>query len=173
MPAEQATEAWQALAALRERCPDARWLPPDKLHLTLVFLGQTDSARVPEIAEALASVAGRHVTYRAATGEAGGRVHDRRNGVAWLRLADGGHETAALALAIDDALGSRTYDARRAPHPHLTVARGVDEPTLALLQAEAARLRLAWTVERVVLFRSHTDPRGSRYEELASFDLGH
>ena len=34
------------MAALRARHPDARWLPPHKLHMTLVFLGQTESRDV-------------------------------------------------------------------------------------------------------------------------------
>lgn len=95
----------------------------------------------------------------------------RRGGVAWVRLADGGHEVAQLSLDLDAAIGSQTFDAKRLPHPHLTVARGVGEGALHDLAATAAAMRLWWTVDRIVLFRSHTDPAGSRYEDLAAASL--
>ncbi|MDL2335440.1 MAG: 2'-5' RNA ligase family protein, partial [Chloroflexota bacterium] len=146
------------MAGLRSRHPDARWLSPQKLHLTLVFLGQTDPRRANEIAAATAAVAARHRAYPVATGDGGGRVNTERGGVCWLRLADGGHETAQLALDLDDELRSATYDAEHPPHPHLTLARGVDQATLDDVRSTARGLTLRWTADRLVLFRSYTDP---------------
>lgn len=150
-------------------------MAPELLHLTLVFLGATDADHVPDITRALAGVARRHAPYEALTGIAGGRVNDRpqarRGGVAWLGLGRGAPETAALALDVDAALGGATYDERRAPQPHLTVARNVDAAALAALRELSGGLHVAWQSERIVLFRSHTGPRGSRYEELSSLPL--
>jgi 2'-5' RNA ligase len=171
MSAAAAEQAWQALAGLRGRHPDARWLPVDKLHLTLVFLGQTDAREVERISAAVAAVAARHAAYDVATGEGGGRISDRRGGVAWLRLTNGAHETAGIALELDDAIGSATYDAARPPHPHLTLARGIDQRVLDDVRATAHEVRLRWTADRLVLFRSYTDPRGSHYEELHASPL--
>jgi len=140
--------------------------------LTLVFLGQTDAREVDRIDAAMAAVTGRHAPYAVTTGEGGGRSGDRRGGVAWLRLVEGGRETAAIAFELDQALASNVYDAQHPPHPHLTLARGVDQAPLDDLRRVAATLRLAWTADRIVLFRSHTDPRGSRYEALTAVGLG-
>lgn len=148
-----------------------RWITPEKLHLTLVFLGQTDAERVAEIAEAIGSVAPDFAVFDVTTGEAGGRVGGRRGGVAWLRLAEGATEVTDLARRLDAAIGSNVFEGTP-PRPHLTVARGVDERALDDLRREPAGLHLGWRVDRVVLFRSYTDPRGSRYEELASAALG-
>ena len=139
--------------------------------MTLVFLGQTDAGRVPELAAAVADVAARHAKFALTTGHAGGRAGGRRGGVAWLRLADGRHEVAQLSIDVDDALASGTYDARHAPRPHLTVARRVDEQALSDLQRSTEGLRVSWVVDRIVLFRSHTGPGGSRYEALSSSKL--
>jgi 2'-5' RNA ligase len=149
-----------------------RWLPADKLHLTLVFLGPTDPARLPALIAAAEGVAGRHARFGMVTSEGGGRISDR-GGVAWLRLGDGARETADLALDLDAAFGSATYDERRRPQPHLTVARGATKEVLADLRDWASREQpLAWQVDRIVLFRSHTDPGGSRYESLGEWPLG-
>jgi 2'-5' RNA ligase len=66
-------------------------------------------------------------------------------------------------------LGLYSYGERLQPRPHLTVARRVDESTIAALSDWAlTRPRFAWHVDRLVLLRSHMGPAGSRYEELAS-----
>jgi 2'-5' RNA ligase len=159
------------LGALRKRHPDARWLPPHKLHLTLVFLGQTDASRIKDLAATTAAVAARHQAYEVVTGDGGGRVHTQRGGVCWLRLKEGGRETSQLALDLDESIGSNRYDAQHPPHPHLTLARGIDQATLKDVQATAEDLTLRWTADRLVLFRSYTDPSGSIYEELHSSPL--
>ncbi len=149
------------MAALRARHPDARWLPQHKLHLTLVFLGQTESRDVQRIAALTSSVAERHRAYEVVTGDGGGRVHTERGGVCWLRLAKGGRETSQLALHLDADLGSATYDPTHPPHPHLTLARGIDRATLEDVRSTARGLTLRWTADRIVLFRSYTEPAGS------------
>jgi 2'-5' RNA ligase len=150
-----------------------RWLAPEKLHLTLVFLGDTDPARVTLLTQAMAVVAGTREAFAVSTGEAGGRIGGRRGGVAWLRLAQGGEQVADLARATDEALGSDIYDDRVVPRPHLTVARGVTEQALNDLRKSqgAGGLDLGWKVDRITLFRSHTERSGSRYEALAQHTL--
>jgi 2'-5' RNA ligase len=137
-----------------------------------VFLGPTDPSHVARLAEATQRVASAHQPFNVATGDAGGRTHTRRGGVAWLRISDGGHRVAELALNMDEALATHTYDANNGPRPHLTVARGVTDDALAALRERARNLEIGWTVDRVVLFRSYTDPGGSLYEELTSGTLG-
>lgn len=164
---------FEVLADVRTRHPMVKWVPINKLHLTLVFLGQTDPARVSEIAGIVARVVAQHAPFEVATGDGGGKLHDRRGGVAWLRLAGGGHQIAQLSMTLDNAIGSHTFDDQHAPRPHLTVARRVSEAALKDLQIVASQVTLGWTVNRLVLMRSHTDPAGSSYEPLATFDLAH
>ena len=166
-----AARTWEALADVRTRHPLVRWLPPNKLHLTLVFLGPTDPSDVDSVSAACAHVAAHQRPFDVATGQAGGRVGGRGGGVAWLKLPDGGREVARLSLELDEAIWSHTFDANKPPHPHLTVARGVSKACLWDLQSIADTMRLTWTVDRIALFRSHTDPAGSRYAELASATL--
>lgn len=166
-----AARAFEALAGVRELHPQAKWLPLNKLHLTLVFLGQMDSSRVDALSEAVAEVAARTSQFDVVTGEAGGKLGGDRGGVAWLRLKKGGHEVAQLSLDLDGAFASHTFNATTAPRPHLTIARHITASTLDDLRTLSAELSLAWAADRIVLICSHTEPTGSRYEELASFPL--
>jgi RNA 2',3'-cyclic 3'-phosphodiesterase len=149
-----------------------RWVPPEKLHLTLVFLGSIDAPEVPRVAKAMRDVAAASEPFEVAAGESGGYAGGRRGGVAWLRLSRGAQEIAQLSLDLDSAIGSLTYDSTRAPRPHLTVARHVTDAALADIREAAKTIQLSWLVDRVVLFRSHPDPGGSRYGELSSAALG-
>ncbi len=166
-----AARVFEALAEVRTRHPMVKWLPINKLHLTLVFLGQTDPVQVPELTAVIERIAQQHPQFDVATGDGGGKLHDRRGGVAWLRLASGGHPLAQLSLDLDNAIGSHTFDDKHAPRPHLTVARRVSEAALDDVRSVAAQITIGWTVDRLVLFRSQTDPAGSIYEVLAGANL--
>lgn len=171
VPEMAAARVFEVLAEVRTRHPMVKWLPINKLHLTLVFLGQTDPARIPELTAVMERIAEQHAPFDVATGDGGGKLHDRRGGVAWLRLTTGGHQLAKLSLDLDNAIGSHTFDDKHAPRPHLTVARKVSEAALNDVRTVASQVTLGWTVDRLVLFRSHTDPAGSIYEPLADATL--
>ena len=140
-----------------------------------MFLGETDAARVDGLIDVLADVARRHEPYETRVNGAGGHVDDRpgarRGGVAWLTLDAGFSQTADLSLDVDASIEARTYDARRRPRPHLTVARAVDADALSALRDHALTLRLAWLTSSLVLFRSVLGQGGSRYEPLATLAL--
>ena len=166
---------WDWLAPLRADHPGTRWMRADVLHLTLVFMGQVDSGRVPAIGDGLADVAARHATFATRTSGAGGHVDDRpgarRGGVAWLMLGAGAREMTSLALDVDEVLGTRIFTASRSPRPHLTVARDIDTLALEALRLRARAAELEWTTSSVILFRSHLGPGGSRYEPLSMHSL--
>src|SRR5215472_7291245 len=48
------------LEPVRAATPQARWLPPESLHLTLLFLGSVGEETVPPLREAFGGVCGRH-----------------------------------------------------------------------------------------------------------------
>jgi 2'-5' RNA ligase len=166
VPEPAAISLWQALADLRERHPNARWAKREQLHATLLFLGQTDPAQVSRLAEAMALTARQHAPFVATTTLAGGRFDDRRGGVAWLALDDRQRRLRNLARELDWRAGTNHY-ANGRPRPHITVARRIDERLLIDLHDTADGLHASWTFDRVILFRSHADPGGSRYEVLA------
>ena len=78
---------------------------------------------------------------------------------------------AKIATALDDAL-RREFDPETRPFaPHLTMARS--DPPLRLPQGFAERPLdpAGFTVDRIVLFRSHLGRPAPRYEALETFPL--
>ena len=150
--------------------PWLRWVPPERWHLTLAFLGQVDRGRVDELSTRLARSAARYnplALQLAGAGRFGSRVLwvGVRGAVADVgRLAD---SVAAGSRRAGIAVEDRPY------RPHLTVARGRD-PRTDLRPAVAALADYAgpqWTAAEVHLVRSHLGP-AVRYERLATFGLG-
>lgn len=137
----------------------------------MVFLGGTPAREVPRLDDRLAATAGRWPAFRVTMGAGDGFTERRRSGgVAWLRVAEGYDQAARLALALDAAIGANAF-AKVPPRPHLTLARGVTEALLADLRSGQPASHLGWPVDNLVLFRSHSAPGGSRYEELSRHPL--
>ncbi len=171
-----ALEAGAALLDdLRRAVPGVRWVRPEGLHLTLHFwasLPEDDAARVVDAARAAV-----HATppYPAALGGLGAFPRDGDERVLWLGMAEGTAATAALQEAVESALGAAGFEPEpRRFHPHVTLGR----PRTRLDAAARARWRSVadaalppFTVDAVLLYRSHPGPGGSRYEVLERLPL--
>lgn len=159
-----------AVAAWRESpgTDDLRWTDASGWHATLAFLGRTDPARLPSLADALTEVAAQFPPFTLTTGGVGGFPSSRAPRVVWYGIADPEGRLAALASAVRDAIGLVDDQPFRA---HLTLARArgqgrvsVDLPT----SAPAGMLR----VDELVLYRSLLGDGPARYEPLATARMG-
>ncbi|GEL70458.1 RNA 2',3'-cyclic phosphodiesterase [Myxococcus virescens] len=149
----------EELHRLRPLAPQARWVKLEGLHLTLVFLGDVDDARLPAIHDALTPIGARHspfVLSVAGGGAFGAPAHPR---VLWADVC--GATDALKALQADTArvlqpLGfepeHREYTA------HLTLARAKhprgDAALLACVQALKDTSLGEGRVDQLVLFES-------------------
>ncbi len=157
------------LAPYRTALPDVRWTRPETWHLTLVFVGSVEPGRITELASLVDAVAAAGTPYRVRLDAGDGRM-GRHEGVGWLRASVGGGELVALADTIahgcpsDLTLG---VPVRLTPSAHLTVARGATAVSIEALRTQAlGTLDVAWTVDRMGLFRSHFEASGARYQTL-------
>jgi RNA 2',3'-cyclic 3'-phosphodiesterase len=150
--------------------PHVRWVPRENWHVTLKFLGQTWPRlegwvrdRVGEVARRSGSVP----TRLTAMGSFPGRGRAR---VLWAGIDDASGALGGIAAALDEALRQEFRPEARPFSPHLTVARS--EPPVRLPEGFAEPLPpVAFTVDRVVLFRSHLRRPAPRYEPLEIFPL--
>jgi RNA 2',3'-cyclic 3'-phosphodiesterase len=160
-----------AIDPLRERYPDARWTPPENRHVTLKFLGRTSPSVGDWVGEQVGAVARATAPIETRTTAIGAFPGGRRARVLWAGLDDGRGRLAALAGALDRALGREFRPETRAFAPHCTVARS--DPPLRIVgdDLDVALRSVAFTVDAIVLFSSHLQRPAPRYEPIAAFAL--
>ena len=166
--------------------PDARWVKPESLHVTLKFIGEQPDEALAAIKQALSQV--RAPTINIEFGSYGFFPTPKSARVFWIGMqAD--PELATLAAVIDQstsALGIPKED--RPFSPHLTLARSAggsgsprrnktDRPNgvFQILQNRLATLPApefgTMTSREFFLYQSQLSPKGSKYTKLARFEL--
>ena len=171
---------------VREFAPDARWVRPESLHVTLKFIGEKSAEAVEQIKEALAAVKGQAV-------EMGFRGHGffptaKSARVFWVGI-ESGPALASLANAVDDVTaGLGIPKEERAFNAHLTLARGGGgsgsprrqnggrpSKNFQRLQEKLSALSASdfgtMTAHEFFLYQSQLSRGGSRYTKIARFAL--
>jgi RNA 2',3'-cyclic 3'-phosphodiesterase len=169
LPEQAAAALWQRLAVARSRHPDVRWTQPDDYHATLVFLGTTPPAAVEHIGARLRAASADRPPFQAGPGAVSGAIRKKGSGVAWLEIGTGHQAVSDLSLDLERAVQGGTNSRQL---PHVTLARRVDGASLEEIRRALHDVEMAWLFTRIVLYRSHATPLGSRYEELVGTSLG-
>lgn len=150
---------------------DARPIPADRLHLTLVFLGDTPLTCVPELAAALRHICAGVAPIRAALSMLGGPPGQRTSRVLAATLADDGNRLAHIAGRIAAALAPIC---RFAPVPdpfwaHVTLARLRRPAAIAPVPAHCEHV---FAFRRITLYASRNARSGAAtYLPLARIAL--
>lgn len=161
-----------AIRPWRDAFPNARWVPPERWHVTLKFLGWTPPRLTPWVEEIVEALIGTHPRLTTSVRGLGAFPSTRRGRVLWAGIDDPANRLAALVADLETGLAEEFRVEVRRFHPHLTVARS--EPPLHLPESYAATPLTSETfaADRVVLFRSHLQGGTTRYEKLRTFSLG-
>jgi 2'-5' RNA ligase len=142
-------------------------VPPERLHLTLEFLGAADEA-VERVAIAALTEPMPIAPFSLTFGGVGFFPSRGSPRVVWLGISQG----AAELRRVDDVLRCRLRDIPRRPepfNPHLTLARVRDRMApsdvaeISALRAVAGPSR----IDRVTLYESRLSPKGPTYVVLA------
>ena len=155
-----------------------RWVNPEGLHVTLKFLGEVPTRKLPAVKMALQEAVVRHAPFFlefANIGTFGGREGLR---VMWVAIAGDILRLEALTRDVNLALEVVGFEAERRPfRPHLTLGRVRDHiATRKRAEIEVAVGKVdvpesQWRTSQVSLIRSHLLPEGPRYEVVATFPL--
>jgi len=156
-----------------------RWVRPRGVHLTLKFLGDTPTDRIPTIQEALLVVA-RNVPTCTLTAEGLGCFPSPgRPRVLWVGVNEPTGRLKLLYEAIEEAMTSLGYKPERHGFsPHLTLGRvrrgasreGRRQISEAILGTRVGQLE-TFEADRVELIRSDLKPTGAEYTTLETFPL--
>ena len=161
-----------AVERLRGTYP-ASWVPAERLHLTLAFLGEVSEDTAARVADGLREAASRREPFALRLNGGGAFPRPQRARVLWAGVEGDVDALTGLARASRRAARAARVEVERKPYvPHVTVARlrhGGDA-TAAVAALDAVRGD-EWTVGEVVLMRSVLGPKPS-YEPLARCLLG-
>jgi 2'-5' RNA ligase len=171
--------------------PEARWVHPESLHITLKFIGEQKPQQVEAMTQRLRQVEGR--AFELAVSGYGFFPTAKAQRVFWIGI-QASSALAELAARVDAAVAELGVPPEeRAFSPHLTLARGAgrsgdpkrrkgDAPNsvftvlqkqLAAMEgAESATLSFGgMTADKFILYQSQLSPMGSKYTKLERFPL--
>lgn len=157
---------------------DVKWVDPRSVHLTLKFLGNVETARLPDIGSALGRALGGVDACTVTVAGAGTFPPGRKNvRVVWLGMTEGMSALAEMAARVDEACAGLGFAREERPFsPHLTIGRVRRESgRLADLARGVGAVQfnpLKVDIDRVNLIRSELSPKGPTYTVLDSFALG-
>jgi len=177
-PSDAVREALaDAIESGRGVAPDAKWVRPTAIHLTLAFLGNVDEALAPRIAAALLPVAARHPPIDLAARGIGTFGGGRRPRVLWAGLEGQVAALQALQADVEAALVPLGYrPEERAFKPHLTLARAREargDPALGDARDALGERDLGdFTCGELILYQSLLSPHGAKYVALVRHPLG-
>lgn len=160
------------LALLAGGIPGARWQGPEKLHLTLRFIGEVDGGTAREISTALERV--REPRFEMVLTGMGHFPPRGQPRSVWVGVGDP-EPVAELHAKVDAALARAGIEPdRRKFAAHVTLARLVRSPSrkVAAFLAQHNLFRSApFEVQHFSLFSSVLSPGGSKYRVEQRFEL--
>ncbi len=175
--------------------PEARWVRPELLHITLKFIGEEKEEKVAAIAERLRLVRSEPIEIRMAG--YGFFPTPKAPRVFWIGI-QAGPALGALAKQIDDAVGELGVPREeREFSPHLTLARAgahgkrssgdpkwrkgdgansvfavLQKRLAAMGEPDSGPLNFGnMTADKFILYQSQLSPAGSKYTKLERFPM--
>lgn len=154
-----------------------RYTAPQNLHLTLLFLGDTDDQTIPKIGLKLTKICQNFCEFDLEFSDLGAFPSHRNPRILWLGVKDPKPVTA-LAQAIIQDSGLVTEPEKAQFSPHLTLgrvtedARGASTETFSRLFSKLGSIKVGSTrIREVLLYQSVLKPGGPVYTVLSRHPL--
>ncbi len=159
-------------APLKREKAKISWVKPSNVHITLKFLGEVSSEKIPEIYDSLVRcVMGKKPFEIEVTGT-GGFPNLKRPRIIWVGLKKGSEELKNLAASIDNELRKIGFQKeKREFKPHLTIGRVkyIDDIDRFVKKMNSEEFKGGiFTAEEILIMRSELKPTGAVYTKLHS-----
>jgi RNA 2',3'-cyclic 3'-phosphodiesterase len=177
LPAHVRARAADHSSYLRSTIPEARasWDRPEKLHITLKFLGEIEQSRVEALSRAAARAAASVEAFDLAIEGTGAFPPRGLARVLWLGISDPTGRLARLQSRLEDECEREGFKREERPfHPHITIARlraPAGARKFAALHEETGFEPMGFVASDLVIMRSELGPGGSRYSEISRHRL--
>lgn len=151
-----------------------RWVKPESIHLTLKFLGDVPSPKLPAIFQALERACATVDSFALRIEGLGCFPNVRRPRVVWAGVYEETGRLAALQKAIEHEVAKEGFPPEGRPFtPHLTLARVKDRASRAEIEALGSAvsqgqfaLKAPMRVGEVYVIKSDLRPDGAIYTPL-------
>jgi 2'-5' RNA ligase len=143
-----------------------KWVEPENLHLTLLFLGDVRQTELVDVCRAVSDVARQHAAFPMRMAGLGGFPNLRRPRTLWVGVRDGADAVRGLHAGIEDALLELgCYRRETRPFtPHVTLGRLRSDGGTPHLPAKADEWSAGVTpVREVLVMSSDLTPAGPVY----------
>ncbi len=157
---------------------DVKWVEPENMHVTLLFLGEVEDRSLPAVCRVVAEVAAEWPPFEMSVAGAGCFPSPRRPRTLWVGIGEGLQELVALHDALEPPLldlGCYRREVRQYT-PHITLGRVKGEAGADQLATALAR-RADWQggqvrVREVLVMSSELRSEGPAYTVLGRGKLG-
>lgn len=154
-----------------------KWVKPQNIHLTMVFLGNVRSDDLPPLQEQVQSVCSEYGPFRVALDGIGAFPNRRNPRVIWLGLAGELERLSLFRDGLQQTVAPFGIKVEKRPfRPHLTLGRlrkgrGRGRNMEDLFSIYGKVKSPSSLLEELVLFRSDLKPTGAVYTRLAAWPL--
>ena len=164
--------------SLRKKFHEVRvgWERPEKLHITLKFLGAVDDVLFDKLKKIISNVASHYESFHLKLSNPGVFPSPSKPRILWLGLEDSSNVCSSIYRELETAcveLGFKSDE--RKFKPHLTVGR-MREPEKARVFAREHLEReiepVEFKVSDLVIYQSDLKPTGSVYSVAYTAKLG-
>jgi len=154
---------------------DVKWVKPQRMHLTLKFLGEVKDKRIIDVCRAVEEVVGRHAGFELDIKNVG-YFGGKSARVLWAGTGDGSDNLGRLQKDIEKQLALAGWDEEKREFAgHLTLCRVRNSKAgvkLAQISEDYKDLRLGTIrADSVSVYQSQLKPAGPVYTILASYKL--
>src|SRR5262245_52845761 len=156
---------------------EVKWVEPENLHVTLLFLGEVDDRAVLEVCRAVSESCAPLPPFAMTVEKVGSFGNPRRPRTVWVGVGDGEEQVKALHGVLEERLLELGYYRReeRQFTPHITLGRvkqdGSADGLPPLLQKKADWQAGAVEVREVLVMSSQLTPQGPIYTVLSRAPL--
>ncbi len=148
-----------------------RLTAPEKIHLTLKFLGEISEDALTRAAQALGSACEGHGRFEVATSGFGVFPSERKARILWAGTGEGSERLRELAGEVEDGLAAVGFERETRPYlPHITLGRARGRP-VGFDAGGVSAPALRFTVCGLDLVRSVPGAGGVTYSSLATYPL--
>jgi 2'-5' RNA ligase len=150
---------------------DFRLISPEKLHVTLKFLGDVVEDTLGQVKQALEPLSERHEPFEVGTSGFGAFPSERKARILWAGVGEGSESLRAVAQSVEDLLQPAGFAREQRPYvPHLTLGRARGR-RVKLENTDIPPPALRFTASSVELVESIPGAGGVTYSVLETYSF--